>query len=298
MIEAGRRGLTLAVVAFLLAGCLSDAPTPVPTATPRVTPIATPTVSTVVLDSTAWYAGFVLTFGTATATIDEKGGPVVVDVDVQNPGTADADFDGPIQLSDGSRAVAPSRDSAVPTVPAGTVVTVPMTFDVEAAFDLATAAITVGRPAEHRVVVPLGPDAPGPALLEPRRAESTAAVRAGDLRVAVSNLELRADLPDWNEELPSDRLALTITYTATDLGTFSGGLAFTGANVRLRLADGTEIGPRADGRSQSLLVLQPGRAVDGLFSRFEVPASGGTAWTLVVNDGTTTKALPLELPAP
>jgi len=79
--------------------------------------------------------------------------------------------------------------------------------------------------------------------------------------------------------------ALTVTYDVTYVGTFTGGIAFTGANVRLRLPNGTLVAPRKDGHSQSVVVVGPGKTAKSLISRFEIPTRTSGTLGIVVMDG-------------
>lgn len=294
-----RRVATLAAAAgLLLGGCLVDAPTP--STTPSVAPEAdpTPTVTAYPLDTTVWYGGLMLSFGTATATLDAKGGPVTVDLEIQNPGPEDAELDGPVLLTAGGQGVPPTRETVLPVVPAGGSVTVTVPFVVDGQFDLSGAVIRVGRPEEHQALVPLVPGVAEPVTLEPVTAELTVEGQAGSLLVELSGLELRADLPDWHQELPRGVLALTLTYGATFRSGFAGGFAFTTDNVALLLPDGTTIGSRRDGHSQSILVIGPGIRQAPLRSRFEVPSPGDGAYALVIRDGSATRRLPFVIALP
>jgi hypothetical protein len=298
VIGAGlRRAVALAAaMAFVLGGCITDAPppTPVPTASPE--PQATPTVTAYALDTVTWYGGFVLTFATATSTLDAKGGPVTVELVLSNPGPEDATLDGPIVLASGGVAVEPARESVIPLVAAGRVATATLTFDLGPDFDVPAAAIRVGRPEEHQAIVPLVAGSATTVTLEPQLVEVAVSGQAGELSVQLRSVELRADLPDWRQELDRDVFAVTLTYDAAFRSEFAGGFAFTAANVALRLPDGTTVEPRHDGRSQSVLVIEPGAREIGLQSRFEVPAPGPGRYVLVIRDGTATKDLPFEIP--
>jgi hypothetical protein len=134
--------------------------------------------------------------------------------------------------------------------------------------------------------------------LEPRETEVQAFTQAGFLLVAVHRLELRADLPDWGLQLSRTTLALTVTYDAAFKSTFSGGFAFTTANLGLTLPDGTTIAARADGHSAPAVIIGPDSVVTGLTSRFEVPAPGTGTYQLVVRDSTATKQLELVVEGP
>ena len=289
------RAAALAVAAFVLAGCLADAPTPSATPTPTLEPEPTATVTTYRLNTTVWYGGLVLTFGTATSTIDAKGGPVAVDMTIENPGAEDATLNGPIRLTADGRGIEPSRETVLPAVPAGGTAATTVVFEVDGAFNVPDSAIQVGRSEEHQAIVALVPGAAGTVTLEPVRLELTGKAQAGNLLVTVRAAELRADLPDWGLELTRGSLALTLTYDVANRSDFVGGLAFTTANLSLVLPDRRTISARQDGRSAPALLIRPGAVVQGLRSRFEVPAPGTGLYGLIVRDGAATKRIPLRI---
>lgn len=265
-------------------GCSVEA-TPQPTVVVVATPFPTPLTSTYQLDATAWYAGLVIHLDTATSVIDEGGGFVAVELRLDNPGPDLASLDVPILLASSGRAVEPVRGTVVPDVPAGTSVALTLQFDVDGAFALDLAAIRIGRPAEHVVIVPLVTGSQDRVTLDPIALTLAGKATAGALAITLTAGELRADLPDWGLELGRGTLALTVTYTARYAGAFSGGFAFTGANIGLRLPDGTMVAARPDGHSQSVAVLQPAVSVPNLIARFDVAAPGIGRYALVVRDG-------------
>ncbi len=293
------RAATLAALAALVvAGCLTDAPTfsPEPTVTPEPEPTAT--ITAWPLNTTVWYGGLVMTFGTAISTIDAKGGPVAVDVSIGNPGAGDASLDGPLRLIADGREVEPSRETVLPLVPGGGITRTTVVFEVDGAFPVADSAIWVGRPEEHRAIVPLVPGLHETVTLQPISVDVAVKGQAGSLFVELHELELRADLPDWDQELGSSVLALTLTYDATFRSDFSGGFAFTEANVALRLPDGTIVQPRRDGHSQSVLIILARDREIQLQSRFEVPVPGVGTYAFVVKDGAATTDLPFTIEVP
>lgn len=295
-IPGATRGVALvASVALVFAGCISDAPTPevTPTPTPEVLPTAT--VTTYRLDTTVWYGGFVLTFGSARATIDLKGGPVEVELTMENLGPEDETLSGPIVLAAGGLGFEPSRNSVLPSIPAGGIVDTTIVFEVDGTLDLAAAAIRIGRSDEHQAIVPLVSGPAETVTLEPVVVELTGRAQAGAILVTVRAAELRADMPDWGLELPRGSMALTLTYDASFRGNFAGGFPFTTENIGLALPDGRTISARADGHSAPAQVLKPGVVATGLRSRFEVPAPGTGQYALVVRDGSTARRIPLTI---
>ena len=91
---------------------------------------------------------------------------------------------------------------------------------------------------------------------------------------------------------------MSVTYDVAYKGAFSGGFAFTTANLGLTLPDGTTIAARTDGHSAPAVVVEPNDVVTGLTSRFEVPAPGAGTYRLVVRDGAATKDLELLVEGP
>ncbi len=289
-------GAAVVAAAVMLAGC-NAAPVPTPIPTPTRAPLPTPVSTTYAVGVTAWYAGLLLHVDSATSVLDAGGGSVTVELRIENPGDEFSGLVAPISLVAGERSVGPAHGTVIPDVPAGESAASTVQFDVDAAFDVARSAIVIGRPTEHEVVIPLVPAGDGLVTLEPRVLTLDGSGTAGVLTVTVTGGELRADLPDWGLELARDTLALTVTYTARYRGNFSGGFAFTGANISLRLPDGTTVVARPDGHSQSAAVLAPRVAMPGLIARFDVPAPGEGEYALLVHDGATSKAIPFKIEA-
>ena len=287
------RLLALAVTG-LVAACATPA-TPPATTSPTATPLPTPVSTTYALDTTAWYAGLIIHFDAASSVLDEGGGAVTVDLRLENPGTELATLSVGVLLAAGGRAVEPIRGTVIPDVPPGTSVGTTLQFDVDGSFDVASAAIRIGRASEHIVIVPLVAGSQVLTTLEPVPLALAGKATAGTLTITITGGELRSDLPDWGLELPHGSMSLAITYTARYRGDFAGGFAFTGANLGLRLPDGTTVAARADGHSQSVAVLEPGTAVPNLFARFEVPVPAAGQYSLVVRDGTSRASIPFTI---
>jgi hypothetical protein len=171
-----------------------------------------------------------------------------------------------------------------------------MTYELQGVSSVENGSVQVGVAPSHVAFVPLRAGSGTPVTLEPQVLPLTGTGTAGDLRLVLTGGLQRWDLPDWWEELPADRQAITVDYNATFLGGFPGGFAFTGENVALRLPDGTDVPPRADGHSQSVELIGAGRTKRGLFSRFEIPASVAGEVSLVVTNGDEEALIPLVIP--
>jgi hypothetical protein len=281
--------LTPAMIAALLAttvGLAACGPEELPASpTPTVEPVPTTTVTTYQLDTTVWYAGLVLTIRTVTAELDARGGSAQLAATVDNPGADDRSFDVPIAITAGGQGFEPARGTSQPIIPAGGSVDLTIEFDVISRASLDDAVVRIGPSAEHQALVPLREGPVQTVTLEPVDIDATGVGTAGDLRVTLTSGELRWDLPDWADELPNPSAALTLTYDAAFRGSFIGGFAFTGDNVALRLPNGTTIGPRQDGHSQSIALIGAGQTARNLSSRFEIPSNLFGSYTLVVTNG-------------
>jgi hypothetical protein len=289
-----RRAGGVAAVSLVLAGCLGGTPTPAPSTSPD---LGIPVPSAVVFTpaTTAWVAGFVVSFERATADLDPKGGPVTVILTIQNPGDTDASLDVPIQLTSGETAFALAHGTELPEIAAGGFAEVRLEFEVVGQATIDDGVLRIGRPGDHRVAIPLAPSAAQLVTLEPEATSLDGSGRAGNLRLTTRSRVLRWDLPDWHDELPLATEALTVNYDITNFGTFAGGMAFTADNVRLRLPDGTLVAPRSDGHSQSIVLIGSGKTARDLFSRFEIPSGTIGRLAIVIKDGSKARAIPFEI---
>ena len=170
-----------------------------------------------------------------------------------------------------------------------------MSFEVLGPVSIGDAILRIGDPPRHLAIVPFASGGSGPVTFQPITAKLSGTGNAADLRLTLRSGELRWDLPDWGEELPATSAALTLTYDVTYRGSFSGGFPFTGDNVALRLPDGRIVAPRPDGRSQSLAVIQAGRTLSGLSTRFEIPSGVTGPFSLIVRNGSAQGAIRFQL---
>lgn len=291
---AARAAFGMVAVTVALAGCGAEPPpSTVPSAT--LSPLPTAVTTTYAIGATAWYAGLVLHLESATAVLDPGGGPVDLVLRIDNPGEDLVSLAAPILLAAGGRAVEPVRGTVLPDVPPSGSVVTGLRFDVDGSFEMDKAAIRIGRTSEHQVIVPISDGSQERVTLEPVTFELAGEGRAGSIQVTVHSVELRADLPDWGLELSRTSMALTVSYDAMFTGTFTGGFAFTTANVGLELPDGRVLAAREDGHSAPALVIGPGATASGLRSRFEVPSPGIGLYHLIVRDGEATKRIELTV---
>jgi hypothetical protein len=271
------------ILVAALAGCSSETTTPSPSPTPA--PLPTPVLTTYSLETTSWVEGLVVTVHGASASLDTKGGPVTVTMLIDNPGSTVAALDVPIRLTASGYVYNVVSGTVLPEVKAGGSAEVSLVFEVESHSSIDDGVLRIGRPGDHQVQIPFTAG-PIPMLtLKPEPASLSGAVTAGGIRLALRRREVRWDLPDWYQELPVTSEVLTVTYDVTYVGTFSGGFAFTGANVRLRLPNGTLVASRKDGHSQSVVLVGAGRTAKGLISRFEIPTGTSGTLGILVLDG-------------
>lgn len=291
--RAGILGMAF-VLATTLAGCL-DANVPSAAPTSRFTPEPTAGTAVYVLGSKVWYAGLVVTIDRVAATLDAHGGPVDVLVGVANPGREPTELSGPVTLLVGGKRIDPTRESHIPTVPAAGSVATVLTFELQAVSSVDDAIIEIGADPQHVARVPITPAAGKLVAYEPIALPLSGSATASNLKLTLKSAAIRWDLPDWFEELDSGLEALTITYDATYSGDFGGGLPFTGDNVALRLPDGTVIGARRDGHSQSVELIGAHKTKKSLSTRFEIPFGLTGSFALLVRNSGTQKAIPFTI---
>jgi hypothetical protein len=285
-----------AILAFAIAGCQA---TPAPSATPLPTIPAGPTVTVTEYHpgTRAWQEGFVITLEQATASLDAKGGPVDVVLIVENPGTEDATLDAPIRLTSGSASFQLAHGAQAPQIPAGESTFVTFEFEVTGQGSIDDGVVTIGRPSDHIAAIPLKPDPAHLVALQPETATLKGSGTLGSLKAAIHRYEIRWDLPDWHDELPLGTEVMTVTYDMTYIGSFAGGTAFTRDDVALRLPGGTVVRTRADGHSQSIVALDPGKIARNLFSRFEIPNGLTGEFALLLRAGSKSKAITFTVPS-
>lgn len=284
------------VLAATLGGCLdANVATPGPTATREPEP--TPVVSTYRDLPAVWYEGLVIRFDVVTATLDPRGGPVEVHIRIDNPNADEGELDGRITLKVDGKTFEPTRESTIPSVPAQGNAGATLLYELQGVDSIEDAVLEVGAAPLHvgRSPISAASGVGGLATLQPVELTLKGSGTAGSTKITLRSGLLRWDLPDWSQELDATLQALTLTYDVTYAGDFSGGQAFTGENVALRLPDGTVVESRADGHSQSVELIGPRKTKKNLFSRFEIPADATGTFALLVRSGTTIKAIPFTI---
>ena len=285
-----RFAATLAFLAALgLAAC--DTPTASVAPTPTRAPIATPATTVYEMGTDVWYEGLVMRVNQATTVLDARGGTVDVFATIQNPGEEPSTLDAGVTLAVAGIRLDPTRDSEVPSVPGGESRLALFSFELQEIASAADGVLEIGAAPLHVGKVPFTDAAVTPVVFEPIEVELRGSGTAGTLRLTLRQALVRWDLPDWSEQLPADKRAITVTYDVTFTGTFSGGYAFTRDNVALRLPNGDLVGPRRDGHSQSVELIGAGKTKRNLFSRFEVPADATGEFALILSAGSAERAI-------
>jgi hypothetical protein len=282
-----RRGAAVvlaAVVATALAAC-DTAPPATVAPTPTRAPVATPRTTTYQLDRDVWYEGLVLHMDLATTVLDSRGGTVDIAFRIENNGEEPSDLDAQMTLVVAGNRIAPTRESHIPTTPGGETALALLTFELQEIDSAADGLLEIGADPDHIAKVPFLPESAEAVTLEPFAFNIQGSGTAGSLRIALRGGVIRWDLPDWSQELAADLRAITVTYDATYLGSFPGGLPFTASNVALRLPDGKVVEPRRDGHSQSVELIGPRKTKKALFSRFEIPEDAVGRLVFLVRSG-------------
>jgi len=291
---APRLATVLAVLILGVAACDDAAPSIAPTPSP--TPEPTAKLTTYQLGTTVWYEGLQIEVVSVTATLDQRGGPVEVLLRMDNPTDQDSSLDGAVTLLVGTVRAEPTRDSQIPEVPAQGSAAATLTYELQGIASIDLAMLEIGAGPLHVARVPMTPFGGTPVVFEPQELALTGSGASGTLKLTIHAGELRWDLPDWSQELDAGLQALTITYDATYSGDFSGGFAFTGDNVALKLPDGTVVEARRDGHSQSVELIGAKKTKKGLSSRFEIPDGLTGQFSLLVRNGTNAqKAIPFTI---
>lgn len=276
--------LAVAVVMGACAGGADDRPGPtVGGPAPHPTTSTPPGVSVAErgLEGAVRWAGWRIE-GQRVLTEDRPVGTFVfVEVAVTNLGST-ARFDPPAAVVAAGIPDAPldRERSALPTVPGGGAARATLAF-FTGVDPPADAAVVLGRPGEHRGVLPLGPEAV-PVSLDPQRVAVDAGGSDGPLTVRVTGLEVGFDVPASHRSLPADRRLLTVSFdVAWSAGALAGVVIHSGS-VAVEDPGGLRRGPAPDPGAAPNAIVDPGTERTGLRASFEVPTGTGSGLTFVV----------------
>ena len=292
-----RRLAAMATLAILVAGCLGDGGPASFAPSPIREPEPTPVTTIYDLVGTVWYEGLVLHVDRVSAVLDARGGPVDVALTVDNPNIDAAELQATIFLLVDGTPIRPTRESRIPPIPAESQVSSVLTYELQAVTSIDSAGVQFGEAPNHTAFVPVTTAGGAAVTLEPRPLELTGTGTADDLEITLREGLQRWDLPDWSQELPVDRQVILVTFDATFEGGFAGGFPFNAAtNVALRLPDGSDVPPRADGHYRPVELIGAGRTKRNLTTRFEIPASVTGQVSFVVIVGDEERLIPLVIP--
>jgi hypothetical protein len=259
--------------------------------------------TTTQIDESFWHAGWKVTLGEARLAEGDFGTRTVsIDAVFENLSSSTSTFNSQLALTSGGESYASSAlEQELPEVPGGLSGNGVIAVEVDETFSFDDATLIIGNPENNQAVVPLGPGGDDLVSLEPREIAVTGTATAGAVTVAVERAELRADLPDWSDEVEAGSLALTIYFSATpSSGIQIGQGVLQSENVALKLPDGTAVAVRSDGRSgvNELLQGREGTTIRDLQVRFIVPApaEGDYAFVLRGNYGPGGTMVEGELP--
>ncbi len=275
--------LTLAVVAvasLLLAACggggddAGDETSTVEDAATQAAPTVAVSPETVQVDASFWHAGWKVTLGEATLGPDELGiRTVAIEATFESLNNRTSTFNSQLALTSGGNAFGDTGiEQDLPSVPAGLSSNGLFAIQVDDTFSLDDATLIVGNPDNNRAIVPIGPNSPDDFVsLEPVQVAVAGSAAAGPVSFTVTGVEVRADLPDWRQEVEEGHLAMIVSFEVTiGEGIPIGEGVFQSGNVALLLPDGTAVAVRSDGRSgvNELLQGKEGTTIQGLSVRF------------------------------
>jgi len=191
-------------------------------------------------------------------------------------------------------------NSDFPRVPSGQASNGEFIFEVDEAFDPASAQIIVGSNEENQARVPLGPEGGDLVNLEPTEPPISGSISMELIDLTFSSAEMRADIPNSYRELDEGKLALTLHYDATSRA--AGNWSILGQDFGLTLPNGKTIAPDG-GPVESLQGSASGIDTTDLSVRFLVDDPPNGKYTLrftpgnwfIGSDGMTEGAIDFEI---
>jgi hypothetical protein len=253
-------GVTLPANGFNGGGGGSDTTTTVPTTTKDI-------------NQTVWFAGFKLTFGTATYGPGPSGGAPQVSIATtfENQGDDTVSFNGAGDLaSSGRHYILDTSGSQLAQVPGKSKSNGNLVFPIDGLFTFDDAILTLGTSAHQQVTVPIGSSGQLVAR-QPVPVPLSGSLVAGPLTITPKTAEVRADIPATHVEADKGHNALLLTFDATDVSG-NNGVNVDSSIFVLNLPDGTA----AAADSASIEIVNSGATKPGLFARFTIgdPVAG------------------------
>jgi hypothetical protein len=246
------------------------------------TPTEEAAATTATINQDFWHAGWKVTLEDAALSTDEFGAATVtINATFENLGETDSSFNSQLALTSGGNSyTSDDFNSELPTVPAGLTNDGVFAFTVDEQFSFDDATLTVGAPEGNQAVVPLGANSPDELVtLEPQVIAVNGSATAGPIAFTVTEAEIRADRPDWSDQVEAGKLAMTVRFEVTPgAGIEIGEGVLQSQNVALMQPDGTALAVLDDGRSgvNELLQGREGTTISDLSARFliDAPAEG------------------------
>jgi hypothetical protein len=145
---------------------------------------------------------------------------------------------------------------------------------VDENFEFDDATLVIGNAENNQAKIPLGPGGDDLVTLQPVEIAVNGPIIVGALTIDVEGIEVRADRPDWHDEIKEGYRAVIVKFRATpQAGIQIGQGVLQSDAVALKLPDGTSVSVIQDGRSgvNELLQGREGTTIRDLSVRFEVP---------------------------
>jgi hypothetical protein len=182
-----------------------------------------PVVTTVDVGGEAWFAGFHVTFGKATSTIEPNGrGTLTLEATFENTGDESARLDATLTLVSADETARDGFEMDIPRVPGGQTAKGTFAFDVDESFSFDDAVLTLGQPTNQQAIVPLSAKAGMAVSQKPVELNLSGSGKAGSLKLALNGGEIRADSPWKHGQQKKGSLILTVRYDASFESGFAG----------------------------------------------------------------------------
>ena len=274
------------VSALALAACGGGGDDEDPTPTSEAEPTAAETADegdgevdeeTATVGKDFWHSGWHVTLGEATLAEGEVAGAAVTfEAEFENVGTETATFDSQLVLnSAGNNYEAERFQEGMPEVPGEFSQDGEIVIEVDEEFTFDDATLIVGNAENNQAFVPIGDDSEYEYVsLEPQEVAAAGTVTAGALTLTVERAELRADRPDWHDEMEEGSMALTIYFSAMPQAGIQIGQGVLQSDVViLQLPDSSAVAVISDGRSgvNELLQGKEGTTIPDLSVRYAIP---------------------------
>jgi hypothetical protein len=232
-----------------------------------------------------WRAGWMVKLGDAHLKVESGSsvGTVTIDAHFENLGTAAAEFNSALLLTDGRNDDMMHADGDLSNVSGGRAKDVSLVAQVDPDFGFDEATLIAGDPANNLSVVPIGSQSPDDLIsMEPLELDVSGPLAVGGVRFDLGSGSIRADDVAQHDELDKDHLLLSVGFSVTRTGYLGSAEQFVSAsdNLQLRTPDGTLVAPYGDAPWSDLL-SQTGSTIDALVVEFAVPKPAAGNYALI-----------------